>query len=188
MANYPLEYGWHTGPDTADASKSPDSSPATERYPLEWGVHLEQTKDDAPQMPVFTPVMPTLLGGAGPDGFDAIASEVTPVRWNRQTSLDGPQIAQAGVPPANDNRTAHEICDQAFAESNAVARIHPSLSPDEYLGWRKEAREVYDFCLNRADHPAQLADRIEFPGGGVVIIRRGLAPRYVPPPSTGRSN
>lgn len=192
MARYPLK--WGVDPNPIDDSPTTDSSPATGRYPLEWGPHLK--RPDYTHLPEFTAVMPTLLGGADPDIFPigrsrSSSTQAGPTPASSPpdgTASDAPQVAQAGMPPANDNRTAHETCDQAFAESNAMARIHPSLSPDQYLAWRKEAREVYDFCLKRADHPAQRADRIEFPGGGVVIIRRGLAPLYVPPPPTGRAN
>ncbi len=34
------------------------------RYPLEFGWHTDDQSADAPKLPVFTPVMPTLLGGA----------------------------------------------------------------------------------------------------------------------------
>ncbi|HZP99579.1 MAG TPA: hypothetical protein VFB13_08585 [Reyranella sp.] len=85
MAGYPLEWGSHTDADDTDGSAAPDS-PATERYPLEWGAHLDQTIDPAPKLPVFMPVMPTLLGGADPDSLPSGKTVVEP---------KGPQLVQS---------------------------------------------------------------------------------------------
>ena|SRR5512135_1302897 len=138
MANYPLEYGSHTDPDSADESKIPDSSPATQRYPREWGAHLDEPEDDAPVAPVFTPVMPTLLGGAHPDTFplgvsppSSMSTDLTAVSW------PGTDVA-SGIPATDEalrqNRTrlaqaALPIVQSSRGPAQGTRGIAPPTEP-----------------------------------------------------------
>ena len=86
---------------------------------------------------------------------------------------------------ANDNLTPEQTCRQAYADALARTRIDPSLSPDDYLDERRESSGMLELCLRLVNEERPISpkgDFLFFPGGGLVIFRRGRPPLYNPSP------
>ena len=99
--------------------------------------------------------------------------------------VEGTPAQQASLADAaNDNLTPAQVCQQAYADAVALARINPSLSSTDYLLARQLSAEKLDYCLQLANGELPISrggDFVEFYGGGVVIFRPGRPPLYVLP-------
>jgi hypothetical protein len=111
------------------------------------------------------------------------ASEGAPSNSQTQANSTDDRIELADA--ANDNLTPEQMCQQAFSDGMASARINPSLSPDEYLDARFQLTSALELCLNLANGVRPISpggNFVEFSGAGTVIFKQGIPPFYVPFP------
>ncbi len=128
MPRYPLDFGPHT---------DPKNDTAAERYPLEFGAHLDQPAEPAPKIPVFVPVMPTLLGGANPETIGN-GARVNPIN----TGPEDPQMAQSPPPGQQSAEPTDNSCyylkfDGRYLrlhDGDKIVKEWPAVSGKENFG------------------------------------------------------